>query len=106
MKSLNIIDKIKASADANGLELNISGSQRTIAFYGKSLYKPYKIISAANKQYLFTELCTYLVRNKPNVDFVAHGEVDYTASFVEGLFTVEIQKRINGYNIISIYKTN
>ena len=99
----NIIQKIQDSATANGLELNISGDKKTRIFYNKVLDKPYKIISAVNKSYLFKDLCNALIQIK-KCEFFTYGDNNYKAIFIEGEYKVTIENHVNGYNIICIYK--
>jgi hypothetical protein len=101
----NFIKELKKISEQNGLLLNISGSQKEKIFYNKVLQNPYKIISASNNSYLFFSLCNYLVQNKKG-DYIRHSDSDYNFIFIDGDFKFEIQTRINGYNIISVYKLN
>lgn len=99
----NVVKKIKASAEQNGLLLHISGDMRTKVFYSKVLDNPYKIISPQNSMSIFLSLCSYLVKNKKGV-FKRYSETDYVFTFIEDDLKVEIQRIINGNNIICLYK--
>jgi hypothetical protein len=101
----NFIEKFKKTSEENGLLLNISGSEKSKIFYGKVLQNPHKIISAKNNIKLFISLCAYLVQNKKG-DYIRHSDYDYNFIFIDGDFKIEIQRRINGYNIISVYNLN
>ncbi len=98
---MNIIQKIQVAANNNGLNLVISGDKKTRIFFSV-IDKPYKIISANGNPKLFESMCSYLIQNKPNVDFKQNG-VDYTASFIEDGFKLVIYKRHN-FHFICIYK--
>lgn len=99
----NIIQKIETAANTNGLQLNISGDKKTLTFYGKTLDHPYKIISPVNSCSLFESLCNHLVQTK-NCQMFSQGDLGYKASFIDGDYKVEIQKAVNGYDIICVYK--
>jgi hypothetical protein len=98
---MNILQKIKACALQNNEVLEISGSKKTKVFFGKSLSNPYKIITG--KKWFFDKLCAQLVQTKECVFNSGFG-TDYTAYFTEGDFKVVIQKQMNGYDLIMIFK--
>lgn len=102
---MNIIQKIEKAASANNLSLNISGTAKKLLLYGKVQFpRPYKIISSGDCSDRFTSLCSYLVQNK-ECNYVRHNDSEYTATFVEGDFKVEVESK-NGNNFICIYKIN
>jgi len=99
---MNIIQKIQKAAEMNGLTLAVSGSKKTRTYFS-AIDKPYKIISLGiGNSKLFESMCSYLIQNKPDVDFKQNG-IDYIASFKEDGFKLVIYKR-HGRQFICVYK--
>ena len=107
-KKMNIIEKIKKAASENGLTVSLSGDKRTRLLFRVSP-KPnlYKILYLTDGcPDIFRQMCTYLVQNKPNVQFINVNRHmgEWEASFIEGDFKVEIvhhyyRKHITFYKI-------
>jgi hypothetical protein len=104
---MNIIEKIKKAASENGLTVSLSRDKRTRLLFG--VYpnpKLYKILYLSEGcPDIFRQMCTYLIQNKPNVQFInVNVHIgDYVASFIEGDFKVKIVSH-HGRKHITFYK--
>ena len=101
---MNFLQKIKKCALDNNQVLEISGSKKAKVFYSKVLENPYKIITG--KKSFFEALCSNLIQ-KRDCDFKPFGTCgDYKATFTDGEFKVQIEKKVNAYHLIMLFKIN
>ena len=102
---MDFLKKLKLASSKNGLLLNISGDKKTQIFYGKTLYNPYKIISEGygSKKGMFENMCSFMIQNYTDVEY-SNRLNGYTATFSTDNYKVVIEKNVNGYHTICLYK--